>query len=95
MFVARTHRLGDLVVLGTLTPAAAAFLDASVRAGLSIVVSGGTQAGKTTMLNCLSAAIPGRERVVSCEKVFELCHGPGRCFQRVQPAVRSAFYSEP
>ncbi len=71
-FVARAHRLGDLVDLGTLTPAAAAFLDASVRAGLSVLVSGGTQAGKTTLLNCLSASIPGRERVVSCEEVFEL-----------------------
>jgi Flp pilus assembly CpaF family ATPase len=71
-FVARAHRRGDLVDLGTLTPAAASFLDASVRAGLSIVVSGGTQAGKTTLLNCLSASIPGRERVVSCEEVFEL-----------------------
>jgi pilus assembly protein CpaF len=47
--VARAHRLGDLVDLGTLTPDAASFLDASLRAGLSIVVSGGTQAGKTTM----------------------------------------------
>ncbi len=70
--MARAHRLTDLIDLGTLTPGAAAFLDASVRAGLSIVVSGGTQAGKTTMLNCLSASIPGRERVVSCEEVFEL-----------------------
>ena len=71
-FVARAHRLGDLVDLGTLTPAAATFLDAAVRAGLSVLVSGGTQAGKTTLLNCLSASIPGRERVVSCEEVFEL-----------------------
>jgi pilus assembly protein CpaF len=36
------------------------------------MVAGGTQAGKTTMLNCLSAAIPGGERVVSVEEVFEL-----------------------
>ncbi len=71
-FVARAHRLEDLVALGTLTPAAARFLDACVRAGLSVLVSGGTQAGKTTMLNCLAAAIPGSERVVSCEEVFEL-----------------------
>ena len=71
-FVARAHRLGDLVDLGTLTPQAAEFLDASVRAGLSVLVSGGTQAGKTTLLNCLAASIPGRERVVSCEEVFEL-----------------------
>ena len=28
--------------------------------GLNVVVAGGTQAGKTTMLNCLAAAIPGR-----------------------------------
>ena len=43
-----------------------------MRAGLNILVAGGTQAGKTTMLNCLAAAIPGGERVVSAEEVFEL-----------------------
>ena len=53
-------------------PARRAFLEASVRAGLNIVVAGGTQAGKTTMLNCLAAAIPGGDRVVSVEEVFEL-----------------------
>ena len=37
-----------------------------------MLVSGGTQAGKTTLLNCLCAAIPARERVVTCEEVFEL-----------------------
>lgn len=43
-----------------------------MRAGLNILVAGGTQAGKTTMLNCLAAAVPGGERVVSAEEVFEL-----------------------
>lgn len=71
-FVLRAGRLSDLVELGSLTPQAAAFLEASVRAGLNILVAGGTQAGKTTMLNCLAAAIPGGERVVSAEEVFEL-----------------------
>src|SRR5690348_6219432 len=71
-FVLRAARLHDLVELGSLTPRAAAFLDASVRAGLNILVAGGTQAGKTTFLNCLAAAIPGGERVVSAEEVFEL-----------------------
>lgn len=65
-------QLGQLVELGSLTPSAAAFLEACVRAGLNILVAGGTQAGKTTMLNCLAAAIPGGDRVVSAEEVFEL-----------------------
>jgi pilus assembly protein CpaF len=71
-FSLRAARLGDLVELGSLSAQAAAFLEASVRAGLNILVSGATQAGKTTMLNCLAAAIPGGDRVVSCEEVFEL-----------------------
>ena len=71
-FVVRAVRLHDLVELGSLTDQAAQFLDASVRAGLNIVVAGGTQAGKTTMLNCLAASIPGGDRVISAEEVFEL-----------------------
>ena len=71
-FVLQAHTLDELVALGTLTPAAAAFLEAAVAAGLNIIVSGGTQAGKTTLLNCLAAAIPAGERVITCEEVFEL-----------------------
>jgi pilus assembly protein CpaF len=71
-FVVRANHLDDLVGLGTITPQAARFLGAAVAAGLNVLVAGGTQAGKTTLLNCLSAAIPSRERVVTCEEVFEL-----------------------
>jgi pilus assembly protein CpaF len=71
-FVVRAARLDELVELGTLTSAAARFLEASVVAGLNILVAGGTQAGKTTLLNCLLSAVPARERIVSCEEVFEL-----------------------
>jgi pilus assembly protein CpaF len=71
-FVLKAARMSDLVDLGSLTRHAAAFLEASVKAGLNILVAGGTQAGKTTMLNSLAAAIPGGERVISCEEVFEL-----------------------
>jgi pilus assembly protein CpaF len=71
-FVVRAAQLDDLVELGTLTEQAAAFLDGAVRSGLNILVSGGTQAGKTTLLNCLAAAIPSGERIVTCEEVFEL-----------------------
>jgi len=71
-FSLRASRLADLVELGSLTPQAAAFLDAAVRAGLNVLVAGGTQAGKTTFLNCLASAIPGTDRVISAEEVFEL-----------------------
>ena len=71
-FVVKADRLEDLVRLGTLTRPAARFLEASVAAGLNVIVAGGTQAGKTTLLNCLSAAIPPRDRIVTCEEVFEL-----------------------
>ena len=71
-FVVKADRLEDLVRLGSLTKQAADFLAAAVSSGLNILVAGGTQAGKTTLLNCLAAAIPPRERVVTCEEVFEL-----------------------
>ena len=63
-FVAKASRLADLVALGTLSSQAADFLDACVIAGLNIVVAGGTQAGKTTLLNTLGAAVPGGERII-------------------------------
>ena len=71
-FVVRATHLDDLVRLGTITRGAANFLEAAVVAGLNMLVAGGTQAGKTTLLNCLAAAIPARDRVVTCEEVFEL-----------------------
>lgn len=71
-FVLSAHSLDELVGLGSMTQHAAKFLEAAVIAGLNIIVSGGTQAGKTTLLNCLCAAIPAQQRVISCEEVFEL-----------------------
>ncbi len=71
-FVLKAARLADLVRLGSLSGQASRFLEAAVLAGQNIVVAGGTQTGKTTMLNCLAAAIPGGDRIVSAEEVFEL-----------------------
>jgi pilus assembly protein CpaF len=71
-FVVQASALDDLVPLGTLTQQAVRFLDAAVVAGLNVIVAGSTQAGKTTMLNCLAASIPAHERVVTVEEVFEL-----------------------
>ncbi|MCA4132241.1 CpaF family protein [Arthrobacter sp. M4] len=71
-FIARASRLDHLVELGSLTPQAARFLGAAVASGLNILVSGATQAGKTTMLNCLAASIGSRERIITVEEIFEL-----------------------
>lgn len=71
-FIAPASRLHDLVSLGALSVQAADYLEKAVVTGQNIVVSGGTQAGKTTLLTCLLNAIPARERVITCEEVFEL-----------------------
>jgi len=71
-FLVRAANLDDLVGLGSLTQPAADFLRAAVTAGLNIVVAGGTQAGKTTLLNCLAGAVSGTGRIVTAEEVFEL-----------------------
>ena len=71
-YVVRANHLDDLVALGSLTPHAATFLDTAVAVGLNVLVAGSTQAGKTTMLNALAGSIPTRERIVTCEEVFEL-----------------------
>ncbi|GAC1329154.1 MAG: ATPase, T2SS/T4P/T4SS family [Mycobacteriales bacterium] len=71
-FVLTAHSLDELIALGTIPAPAARFLEAAIVSGLNVIVSGGTQAGKTTLLNCLAAAIPARERVITCEEVFEL-----------------------
>lgn len=71
-YVARASHIDDLVALGSLTQPAADFLAAAVQVGLNVLVSGATQAGKTTALNALAGCIPARERVITCEEVFEL-----------------------
>jgi pilus assembly protein CpaF len=71
-FAAGLRSLDELVAIGTLTEQAAHFLEASVVAGLNVLIAGGTQAGKTTLLNALCSAIPARERVITVEEVFEL-----------------------
>lgn len=71
-FIARASSLEDLTASGSLSPAAAGFLETAVADGSNVLVSGATQAGKTTLLNCLSSAIGPRERVVTVEEIFEL-----------------------
>ena len=69
------HRPGGvdaLVRLGAATPDMAALLRAVVAARASLVVTGGTGAGKTTVLAALVAECPADERVVVVEDVREL-----------------------
>jgi pilus assembly protein CpaF len=71
-YVLRTRSLAAMVDAGSLTQPAADYLSEAMAAGRSIVVSGATQAGKTTMLNALLGSVPMHERIVSCEEVFEV-----------------------
>jgi pilus assembly protein CpaF len=68
------ERLGvaDLLKFGTLTQPVADVLRAVVIGRLNVVISGGTGAGKTTMLNVLSGFIPVTERIVTIEDSAEL-----------------------
>lgn len=68
----QTLSLAELARRGAMSDEIAAFLTSSVRSGLNILVSGGTQAGKTTLLNALVSATPVAERVITIEEVFEL-----------------------
>jgi Flp pilus assembly CpaF family ATPase len=65
--------LDGLVANGTLDQPLAAFLAAVVRARKNILISGGTAAGKTTLLRALASAIPPAERLVTIEDSRELC----------------------
>src|ERR1039458_5249869 len=69
-----TDRLmpADLVDRLSLPAGMMRLLEAAVRARLNTIVSGGTGAGKTALLNGLSAFISPRERIVTIEDAAEL-----------------------
>jgi pilus assembly protein CpaF len=62
----------SLVELKSISPEMLQLLTAAVRARISILISGGTGAGKTTFLNVLSKFIPETERLVTIEDAAEL-----------------------
>ncbi len=71
-FARDPYTMDDLISFGTTSAKAAHFLAACVRGKLNILISGGTGTGKTTMLNALSAFVPGDERIVTIEDAAEL-----------------------
>lgn len=75
--VIRRHRyvdisLADLVRMGTLSSAMAAFLTAAVAGKCNILVVGSPRAGKTTLLRALARCLPATERVATLETEYEL-----------------------
>jgi pilus assembly protein CpaF len=62
----------QLVALKSISAEMMEVLAAAVRARISILISGGTGAGKTTFLNILSQYIPQNERLITIEDAAEL-----------------------
>jgi pilus assembly protein CpaF len=61
-----------LVKLQSISPGMLEVLAAAVKARISMLISGGTGAGKTTFLNILSSFIPSKERLITIEDAAEL-----------------------
>lgn len=68
----RQKSLQELAAMDVMTPEIATALSLAVKNGENILVSGGTQAGKTTLLNALISETPLSQRVITIEEVFEL-----------------------
>ena len=71
-FLPAYRDLDRLVATGSVAPVAAELLARAMTTGRSILVSGATHAGKTTLLGALIAACPPDHRIVTVEETFEL-----------------------
>jgi pilus assembly protein CpaF len=71
-FSKKPFNLDKLVEVGALRPQMAELLAAAVKARITLIISGGTGSGKTTMLNALSAFISEKERLLTIEDAAEL-----------------------
>jgi len=71
-FTSRHYTVDDLIARGTLTRPLADFLAEQIRGGKTLLISGGTGTGKTTLLRILADFIPDQERLVVIEDTSEL-----------------------
>ena len=70
-FLPMFRDLDRLVAAGSLTLRAADMLRGAMAAGRSVLISGATHSGKTTLLGALIAACPPEHRIVTVEETFE------------------------
>src|SRR5712671_876543 len=71
-FSDRPFSMDRLTEVGTIRPQIVDVLTSAVQGRVSLVISGGTGSGKTTMLNALSNHIPAHERLITIEDAAEL-----------------------
>jgi pilus assembly protein CpaF len=71
-YALRKETLESMVELGSITKSVAVFLEAAMRASVSVIISGPPGAGKTSLLSALIAAVPAHHCVRACEEVREL-----------------------
>jgi pilus assembly protein CpaF len=71
-FTSRGFTVDDLIARCTLARPVADFLAEQIRSGKTLLISGGTGTGKTTLLRILAGFIPEQERVVVIEDTSEL-----------------------
>ena len=71
-FTSRHYTIDDLIARGTLTRPLADFLGEQIRSGKTLLISGGTGTGKTTLLRILADFIPDHDRIVVIEDTSEL-----------------------
>jgi len=71
-FPAEAITMAKLIAMGAISEEAADDLKRFVAAGYSLLISGGTSAGKTTFLNALAQDIPSDERIITIEDNAEL-----------------------
>lgn len=71
-FPERPIGMEELILRNSITAEAARDLERYVKAGYSVIIGGGTSAGKTTFLNALSNYVPRGERLITIEDNAEL-----------------------
>jgi pilus assembly protein CpaF len=71
-FTSRNYTVDDLIARGTLTQPLADFLAEQIRSAKTLLISGGTGTGKTTLLRILANSIPENERLLVIEDTPEL-----------------------